>query len=352
MTAHRTILITGGTGYIGGLLRRSLAHEPHTELIATHHASPPESDGITTWIPLNLEEPQASMPDCSVASRITHIIHCAGLTSFAVTESDARRVNVEGTRALLSMAGSFPNLQHIIIMSSLYASGLTRGVIPEEPVVSKPEFANAYEWSKWTIERDALTTSLPCPVTILRVGTVLIDDREGHVIQQNVVHRTLRLVARGVLPLLPGTGDTLLPFTSGMQVAQCISLLLSSAAPRVVHCVAPMSSSPDLDEAVCILHEVLSTFPQYCTRALPPPRLIDPETYAELCRGVAGTGSALFRDALRSLSTFAPQLYVRKEWDTSWFTQMSSSQDASLPLLALAVRHIGEEMFSGNHVRA
>ena len=126
------VVVTGAGGYLGGLLtRRWLAEniEPTlwlhardaNELRRKRRDLPPALARLPiTGGDLIGDEPFAGLD----ASAVEVIVHAAAVTRFNVEAGEAEDVNVVGTRKLLEFAARCPNLDRVVLVSTLYVAGL------------------------------------------------------------------------------------------------------------------------------------------------------------------------------------------------------------------------------------
>lgn len=320
-------LITGAGGYLGGLLARRLVHnfgEPVVLWIHADNAAQAEAkiaplraayaghEALVTWAwgALEAEDPFAQIaPD-----DIRAIIHCAAVYRFNVAEEVARQVNVEGTRKVLDLAARCPQLEHVSVLSSFYASGLRQGVIAEAPF--EPDdtaaFTNAYERSKASAEDEVLARQ-ELPWNIYRVGLVIADDASGHVTQHNAFHQTLRLFHGGYLSVMPGDPTNRLYLVSGSFVARAVvDLVRARGRHQIVNVVHGPAHGVPLQVVLDTVMEAFQTDPGYRSRQLPRPIWTDQAGFELLVEGLASFGSPLVRKALQGVATFARQLFVHK----------------------------------------
>src|SRR5207253_9409904 len=66
--------------------------------------------------------------------QIDLIIHAAACTAFRAPLAELRRINVEGTRALLDFAADCPRLRRFIHLSTTCVAGDREGVIAEAQI--------------------------------------------------------------------------------------------------------------------------------------------------------------------------------------------------------------------------
>jgi nucleoside-diphosphate-sugar epimerase len=126
--------VTGATGFIGGRLVDSLVEEGHKVrvLVRRPEGSPLlQRDGVEP-VQGDLGDPAGLEDAVRGAERV---FHCAGLVGDWLTHADARRINVEGTRALLSActAGGVERVVHLSSLS-VYGLGQHRGTDESAPL--------------------------------------------------------------------------------------------------------------------------------------------------------------------------------------------------------------------------
>jgi nucleoside-diphosphate-sugar epimerase len=293
-----TTLITGANGYLGARLATTLADRGE-ELMLTVRAA-------GTVVQADLRDPAAF--DQVDPRRITRIVHTAAITRFDVTAEDARQVNVAGTARVRDFAARCPNLRRLVVLSTLYSAGRQTGEIAER---RHPDhgFVNHYEWSKWAAEEEALAA----PQTlVLRLPTVIADDRTGRVGRHNAFHHTLRLYFHGLLSLLPGDPSTQLPVATADWVTEAVVALLD-AAPGIYQLNAGAVS---LADAVDLAFAVFEDNPAFRRRMLARPVGCDLDSFRELASAARGLRGGPIEAALRTVAPFAEQLYHPKTFRT------------------------------------
>lgn len=319
------VLVTGAGGYVGGRVAMALRQRPGCEVLPFGRK---QAD-------LRMERPFSGID----RERITHIVHAAAATTFGVDRDTAEVVNVQGARKVLDFARQCPNLQHVVLLSTVYASGLRSGEVPEARIDPTPKFGNWYEWSKWMMEAVALGESC-LPVSVVRMPTVICDDVEGRVIQYNAFHHVMKLWFHRLLSVIPGSPDVPVHVTHGGAVVAAV-VNKTFDEPGHVHNVALTADSVDIGSIIDIAHEEFSRVDRYRRSGVLRPLLIDHPAFARLQEGFGNTGSSVVSKALESLAPFAPQLYVSKEIVTNRRIAVTAEQ-----LVRLTCRHLAEDVWS------
>jgi nucleoside-diphosphate-sugar epimerase len=159
------ILITGGTGFVGGCLWRALKKEGHTIrlLVRDPSAAPAAEDG------LEIVEGDITRPETldKPTYNIDAIIHCAALMADKdfLSYEEFERVNIEGTRALLNAAASSARPRFIHISTTL-VTGPSNGN-PTKVTANIQTGGSHYTKSKAAAEQLVRRSMLPW--TILRL---------------------------------------------------------------------------------------------------------------------------------------------------------------------------------------
>jgi len=332
-----SILLTGATGAVGSDLLRSLVQRDGVRLnVLVRHSDRSPADRIKALLgdtglaaSLTVLEgdicagPRLGMHDLAVASlrrETTHIIHCAGSTSFTLDLADARATNVQGSRNVLEFARGCNALECGAFLSTVYVSGKRCGDFSEFDFGDAGlGFVNTYEESKAEMEAVIQSAMKELPLILVRLSTLVGDSTTGRVNQFNTVHHAIRLLYSGLAPMIPGDPNEPVDFVSSDFVAAAALHLVEHAPrPGVYHLAAGKESSNTLGDIIDETMAALASFrPQWRKRAVERPLIVDLDTYELFVRSVEETGNPVLRDATRSIRTFAYQLAHPKVFETS-----------------------------------
>ncbi|GAC1495599.1 MAG: NAD-dependent epimerase/dehydratase family protein [Vulcanimicrobiaceae bacterium] len=154
----RTAFLTGGTGFVGGNLARTLVSDGwRVRALARAGSDTGNLDGLA------LERVEGSLTDDDLAAKIgpvDAVFHVAAHYSLFRRDRDAlMRSNVEGTRNLLAAARR-AGVGRTIYTSSVAAIGVKHGAVADETYQSAPEaLVGAYKLSKYLAEREAFAAA-------------------------------------------------------------------------------------------------------------------------------------------------------------------------------------------------
>jgi thioester reductase-like protein len=143
-----------------------------------------------------------------LAARTSHLIHCAAAARFDLEITEARRINVGGTRNVLDFAGECLSLEKIDYIGTAYVAGRRTGIVTEDELDEGQGHNNTYEESKFEAEKLVRESYGELPVTILRPSIVICDSRTGRASDFNGFYRALRMYWHGFLKFLPGDPST------------------------------------------------------------------------------------------------------------------------------------------------
>lgn len=319
------VLITGADGYLGYAIASYLLGNSNLHLCLWVKASSKQSIEIKKQrLALLLKDPRCQIAcgdltnetvfhDINSAA-ITHIVHCAAVTNFAVNKDDAYQVNVLGTRKLLLFAQSCQKLKCISLISTLYAAGLDSKILTEAAINPVPQFANYYEWSKFSAEQLLIEEFSSLPWQIVRVATIVADNDCGEVHQYNVFHQTLRLLFYGLLAVMPGNESTKIYLTTRDQSADLCGQLLLNESRGFFHSSIDNEHSLALGNLIDEVYLQFNLDEEFVQKRILKPRFASWPAFNQLIEGTQSLGSILGQ-ALEVMSPFSQQLYVNKVVD-------------------------------------
>lgn len=113
------------------------------------------------------------------ASDVREIYHLAAVYDLAVPRDVGMRVNVDGTRRVLDLAGRAPRLERFHYVSTCYVSGRYAGVFTEDDLEKGQRFNNYYEETKQLAELEVRRRMSRIPATIYRPAVVVGDSATG-----------------------------------------------------------------------------------------------------------------------------------------------------------------------------
>lgn len=327
------ILITGADGYLGSRLVKSLLDNSEASITAWVRSKndtdlqakkeriekligrSPDSVGprlVVVGGALESEDPYASVPKDSIST----IVHSASVTRFNVEEDLARDVNLGGAKKTFDFARRCPNLEKLIYVSTVYASGKTTGPVAEEALVGERGFANFYEMSKWQSEKALMESYSDLPWTIARVATVIADGENGTVTQYNVFHNTLKLIYYGLISLVPGDENVPLYFVTGDFVTEALAKLTLDvpAKKEIYQIVHERKETTTLGRLLDVVLEVFEGDKDFAARGVIRPIVADEAAFDILAKEMNSLSSGVVQQALLSIRPFAQQLYLEKDF--------------------------------------
>jgi thioester reductase-like protein len=144
-----------------------------------------------------------------LADQVTTIHHLAGIYYLGVDRAQAERVNVDGTRGVIELAGECRRLRRLCHWSTAQVSGKRKGVILEEEFDEGQPFRNFWEETKFAAEKLAHAAARRLPVTIFRPGVIVGDSKTGEIDRFDGPYYLMLLIVDDPLDMglpLPGRG--------------------------------------------------------------------------------------------------------------------------------------------------
>jgi thioester reductase-like protein len=220
------ILFTGFPGFLGSaLLPRVLARAEGDEAVCVVQAKflplaeerrrqierdHPETAGRIRLVEGDITRAGLGIDAGEMSTgSVREIYHLAAIYDLAVTRAVGMKVNVEGTRRVLELAGECANLERLQYVSTCYVSGRWAGVFTEDDLEKSQEFNNFYEETKFLAEVDvqrAMRSGLPA--TIYRPAIVVGDSATGATQKYDGPYAIIRLIMRQpFVAVVPVIGD-------------------------------------------------------------------------------------------------------------------------------------------------
>jgi thioester reductase-like protein len=258
MPAERVQFVTGFPGFLGKRLVRRLAEQGRGAdarlvlLVQPKGAAAARAalaaEGIAAEVVEgDVEQMHLGLSGAefkALAREVTDVWHLAARSFLAASRSELRRVNVEGTRNVLDLAGAARRLRRLNHFSTAYVSGDRVGVILEDELAVGQRFHNPYEETKFQAELLVRRAQADLPATIFRPSIVVGDSRTGEIDRfEGPYALAILLVASPLAVPLPLPGDAVAPLNV-VPVDFVVDAALAigedpAGAGRTVHLVDP-----------------------------------------------------------------------------------------------------------------
>ena len=155
----------------------------------------------------DISEPRLALSPADlepVQQQTTRVFHLAAVYDLAVPEELAMRVNAGGTRNVVELARTLPNLRQFHHVSTCYVAGKREGVILETELRHDAGYRNYYEESKYLAELEVESAKRDLPVTIHRPAVVCGDSKTGETGKYDGVYYLIHYLLRwpGVLSMI------------------------------------------------------------------------------------------------------------------------------------------------------
>ncbi|MBV8817826.1 MAG: NAD(P)-dependent oxidoreductase [Acidobacteriaceae bacterium] len=164
----KTILVTGGAGFFGGILKRELLALGY-RVISIDIC--PDDDKHRNLLSRRVDiRNRKELDELFTSEQVDGVIHCAALLAHGtITAADLRATNVEGTRNLLDAMRRTAVKQFVFTSTNcLWGEGMKRPIVEDDP----PNPVEDYGRSKLEAERvireytDLNTVIIRCPTII------------------------------------------------------------------------------------------------------------------------------------------------------------------------------------------
>jgi thioester reductase-like protein len=335
-----SILITGASGEIGRALVPYLLRESDANLVLLLHRRgvetaraylPGEAFGVAdcAWndrvrfVAGDVAKPGLALTDPvrkHLQNVTTHVIHSAALTRFDRPLAEVRRVNLDGTRHVVSLAQDCSKLERFAFVSTAFVSGCRVGNILENELDHADGFVNTYEQSKYEAELFIRSMRSTLPIAVYRLSSVVGDSRSGVVNHFSAPHHAMRMMYMGLASMMPGTPDYPVDLIPGDVAARAIcELFVRRFRPdQVFHITAGREKSFTLSEVIDDIYRHFSELDEdWARRRYPKPALAPTRTFDLFLRSVEDANNVFLKSVLRTIRHFAQQLNYPKAFDRS-----------------------------------
>ncbi|HSJ49722.1 MAG TPA: NAD-dependent epimerase/dehydratase family protein, partial [Actinomycetota bacterium] len=204
------VLLTGGTGFVGGALLQRLAAEgrPLRSLVRTDAAADAVSALGATPVRGDVLDERSLREAISGCASVFHV---AGVNAMCRRDPSAMvRTNVEGPANVIR-AAAVAGAGRVVVTSSAAAIGEARGTVGREDSPHRGSYLSSYERSKHLGERNALALGRKLGLDVVCVNPASVQG-------PGRVEGTARLLLELVRGRLPALVDTTI---SIVDVADC-----------------------------------------------------------------------------------------------------------------------------------
>jgi thioester reductase-like protein len=326
-----TILLTGATGMVGReVLARLAADARYERVLCLVRPSKTESaqarlDAVlgevggkpdpTRVIAVagDVVQPELGLraSDRATLAGVERIIHCAASVSFTLPLEESRLINVIGTERMLALARTLAKLERFDAVSTAYVAGCRDDLVFEADLEHGRGFHNTYEQSKHESEQLLRRAMGDLPIAVHRPSIVVGDSRTGKTGAWKVLYWPLKVIARGLLPVIPYDPECRLDIVPVDFVADGILALADDASTLggTYHLTAGQARD-------CTMEDF--TRAMFAKLGQRPPIRVRPSMWREVVRpALALLPSAKLRRTLETGLAYRPYLELRLRFDTA-----------------------------------
>lgn len=222
---ERTLLVTGGDGFIGKHLLRRFVRRPVTLVLLTlprfrdrtrrlvHELEDAgDARAEVEFVEGDITRPNLDLTEADrerLRGTVTEVVHLAAAYDLTLDPEVGEAVNVDGTRHVLNFARELPNLQRLGHMSTTAVSGDHEGPFREDDYDVGQNFHNTYEETKFRAEGLVREARGELPVVIFRPTIVVGHSETGEIEKIDGPYYLFRAIERNMHLVLPDTGTAL-----------------------------------------------------------------------------------------------------------------------------------------------
>ncbi len=176
----------------------------------------------------------------NVLRSVTQIFHSAAVTGFGLPLDDARRINLDGTKNILKLAESCPNLKKFNYISTAFVAGDWSCSFSENDFDLHQKFNNNYEKSKFEAELFIRRKKYKnFEILIFRPSIILGDYTRGRTTNFKMFYEPLRIFSKEILKVAPADVGCLHNIIPVDLAARAICVLGNNARGGTYHIVNP-----------------------------------------------------------------------------------------------------------------
>ncbi len=287
-TEMKTAFVTGATGFIGSHLVEELQRRSYGEIRCLIR-------GERKWLEgMDIVEVRADLFDeeaiADAVRGVDFVYHVGGVTRATDWET-FERGNVQATVRLLEIVERInPDLQKLLVTSSLAAVGLCRGGVATEDSPLKP--VSRYGRSKALMEQEIGRTASTVPAVVIRPPAVY-GPREAD------IYTFFRTVKKGICPVV---GDPNAPALSLVHVDDLVRGMIDAAEAPVTTGETYFLSSETFYSWNDVKQATTTALGRWAlTVAVPPAFVTAIGALAELVGAMSGRYPPLNRDKAREI---------------------------------------------------
>jgi nucleoside-diphosphate-sugar epimerase len=288
-----TVLVTGGSGVVGGAVLRRLAG---FDVVCLVHRSPVSAGNVSSvWG--DVAEPMLGLAGrayAELAARVDAVIHCAAVTGFGRADGSLEATNVAGTEQVAAFAAAAGAVLYHV--STAFVHTTADG--------ERGRAAAGYALSKLAAEQ-AVRASGAAHV-IFRPSVVIGDSVTGEIAAFQGLHQVVAGMFAGTVPMIPFDPGWPVDFVPADVVADAIACVVENGVSEGELWVSAGDKALRLDEGVAVVVEAARALGV----GIDVPRFVPPEMFDRLIGPVFldALPARIGRNVVRMLEFFTAYL--------------------------------------------